>query len=76
MIRFALREASATCVNAILLLSMNMENTNHCASTNGADQVICELFGPDWQDVLVTKEGQVKQRCERCKQCERIKPAE
>jgi hypothetical protein len=53
-----------------------MEPTDVCASTNGADQVICALFGPDWKDLLVTKEGQVKQRCDRCKQCERIKPAE
>ncbi len=76
MICPACPEAAEACIRTIFWLSTDMENTDHCTSTNGADQVICALFGPDWQDVLVTKEGQVKQRCERCKQCERIKPAE
>jgi hypothetical protein len=58
------------------LLKFDMENTQDCASSNGADQVICALFGPDWKDVLLNKEGQVIQRCERCKQCQRVKPQE
>jgi hypothetical protein len=53
-----------------------MENTQDCASSNGADQVICALFGPDWKDVLLNKEGQIIQQCERCKQCQRVKPQE
>lgn len=51
-----------------------MEEFDQCASDNPADKVICALFGPDWKDVLVTKEGQVMQRCDRCKQAERVKP--
>jgi hypothetical protein len=53
-----------------------MEPTNACASTNEADQVICALFGPKWEDTLTTKEGKILQQCERCKKCQRTKPDE
>lgn len=53
-----------------------MEHPHDCASPNEADQVICALFGPNWQDVLQTKEGKVLQQCERCKKCQRYKPEE
>jgi hypothetical protein len=51
-----------------------MNYIDACVSNSESDQIICQIFGPNWQDALISKEGRTIQLCDRCKQCTRLKP--